>query len=346
MSRLSKHKQPAYHLRPNKAVDRFIFVELLRALEVLQSLKDHVYIGFGGPFLEDFRLLAQLFPYLESISIESDEETYKRQLFHLCSSNMKAMHRKFKDFLATDFPIDRPVIVWADYTEMKRQCLLEVADIARRAVPWSVFRITVQAENPIRTELHLTKWIPPRVPGKKEGDFRKLQKRYRDDWAIDGISFDHRWFAWEGFTDEGFPILLSRMIGAVISGSCSRPKTFVPLHAVKYSDGTIMLSLTGIFCLNEEREQILNHFRKYCEFCGDGNSTIDEIDEIDVPVLTTKERLRLDGILPTPDSDGKTCERKLGYLIEGDGSEVHSARKMQHYEKYYRLYPYFGKLVP
>ena len=344
MSRLSLHKHPAYHLRPNKAVDRFIFVELLRGLDLLQPLKDHVYIGLGGPFLEDFRLLAQLFPYLESISIESDEETYKRQLFHRCSSKMKAVHGKLEEFLATDFPSDRPVIVWADYPDMTRGHLLEAAHIARFAMPWSVFRMTVPAENPVRTELHIGRRRRLTVPRKREGDFRRLQRRYRDEWAVDGISYDHRWFGWETFTDEGFPVLLSRMIERVIAGSCLHPKTFLPLHAVRYSDGTIMLSLTGIFCDHEEREGLLDDLKKSWAFCGDGNFSV--IDEIDVPVLTAKERLKLDGILPTPDCDGEKCVGKLGYLIEGDYSRAESVRKMQHYEKYYRLYPYFGKLVP
>lgn len=158
--RLSKHKHPAYHLRPNKAVDRYIFLEMLRTLELLHSLRKHIYVGFGGPFLEDFRLLAQMFPYLESVSIEGDEETHRRQLFHLCSSKMQALHRTFEDFLATDFPSDRPVIVWTDYTDMARKCLLEAADISRKATPWSVYRITVRAETPLRTQLGLWQQFP------------------------------------------------------------------------------------------------------------------------------------------------------------------------------------------
>lgn len=345
MSRLSSHKHPSYHLRPNKAVDRYIFTELLQTLDLLRPLEEYVYIGFGGPFLEDFRLLSQTFPYLELISLEEDKQTHERQRFHLCSSKMKVEHRTFKDFLATGFPSDRPVIVWADYTDMSRERLLEAADIARLAMPWSVFRITVKAENPIRPALNLMKpkRIPLQVPPKKERDFRRIQKRYREDWALEGISFDPAWFEWERFTDEGFPVLLRRMMERVIVGSCSRPKTFVPLHVVKYSDGTIMMSLTGIFCPDEEREVLLNHFKKSCEFYDEGNGTIDEID---VPVLTTKERLALDKILPTPDRDGAMCFKELGYLIEGDDSELDSTRKLQHFERYYRLYPYFGKLIP
>jgi len=63
-------------------------------------------------------------------------------------------------------------------------------------------------------------------------------------------------------------------------------------------------------------------------------------------MLTTKERLNLDTILPVSECNGTECVKKLDYLIEGDGSDTASTQKMQQYEKYYRLYPYFGKLLP
>lgn len=343
MSRLSKSKHPAYHLRPNKAVDRLIFVEILRAFELLYPLDNHVYIGFGGPFLEDFRLLAQVFPKLELISIENDEETLKRQLSHLCSSRMTALHSTFEQFLATNLPSDQPVVVWADYTDMKRECLVEAADIARRVTPGSVYKITVRAESPVPGILNLGRRRLKKIPKNKRTAFEKFCSDYRDRMAVDDISFGHSWFTWEGFSDSGFPELLFKMIRAVVEGSCSHPKTFIPLHACKYSDGTIMLSLTGMFCLDDEREKIVNHFKSNCPVSCVSDC---RVEEIDVPVLTTKERLSLDRILPTSCCDGKVCVEKLGYLIDGDDSEAASVRKMGQYEKFYRLYPYFGRLVP
>ena len=161
--------------------------------------------------------------------------------------------------------------------------------------------------------------------------------------VVDDIPFDHSWFTWEQFSPTGFPELLFKMIRTVVEGSCSHPKTFIPLHASKYSDGTIMLSLTGMFCLDDEREKIINHFDSHCPVACVRNCTVEEID---VPLLTTKERLTLDRILPTLDCNGDECVEKLGYLIEGDETESESVRKMGQYEKFYRLYPYFGKLLP
>jgi hypothetical protein len=336
--KLSDSKTPAYHLRPNKAIDRLIFLELLRSIDQFYSLKNHIYIGFGGPFLDEFRLLAQLFPGLKSISIEKDKEIFKRQLFHRCSSQMEPMNCTFTDFLDNHFPSDYPVIIWADYTEMQRSCLLETADIAHRASLGSIYRLTLRAETPIRARFK----YGPKIPVRAHNDFSDFVADYIKDMTIDGISYDPNLFTWGNFSDNNFPLLLAKMIHSILSGSSSHPKTFLPLHASKYSDGTIMLSITGMFCLQDETEKIIKHFNKNFPFyCGS-----DQLEEIDVPVLTTKERLALEHVLPNPNCTGDSCIDALGYLIEGDDSEVASLRKMNHYEKYYRFYPYFGKLSP
>ena len=46
-----------YRLRPNKAVDRELFLSLLMRLTPKLGLEKYHYVGLGGPFLEDFRLL-------------------------------------------------------------------------------------------------------------------------------------------------------------------------------------------------------------------------------------------------------------------------------------------------
>jgi len=346
MSRLSESKHPSYHLRPNKAIDRFIFLELLRTLELLSHhpFREYTYVSLGGPFLEDFRLISQQFPRMKLICVEKDVETFKRQLFHVCSRNMQCIRSSLGDFVATRFPSDRPVVVWADYTDMSRECLGEVADIARKAVPGSLLRATVRAESPVPKRLSLLSHrYPPQVPPKKKADFERIRNYYSTDMAVDGIAFPSEWFQWSDFSLERFPRLLARMIRAATKGSCTNPKTFLPLHTVKYSDGTIMLSMTGLICLVDECEFLARHFREHCVFYSVDS---DEVDVIDVPSLTMKERLHLESILPTADANGEECVKTLGYLIEGDESEPASRRKMEQFEKYYRLYPYFGKIEP
>lgn len=344
MSLLSKPRHPAYHLRPNKAVDRLLFMDILRALELYCPLNQHTYIGLGGPFLEDFRLVSQMFPSLRMISIESDKETNKRQQFHLCSRQMDVVHGEFGDFLSTGFPSDSPTITWADYTDLTRESLLEASDIARKAPPLSMIRVTVRAETPLYRELGIKyNRRPQTLPKSKAKEFERFVAKYREKMEIEGATFDASIFNWDAFKENNYPTLLTRLINSVLDASSTHPKKYLPLHAVKYSDGTIMLSVTGVFYDEQDEDQMMEHFAKHLDdFAADPNC----VEEIDVPVLTTKERLLLESLLPVARPNGKITQKALGYLIEGDGSDDNSLNKMRQYEKYHRLYPYFGKVIP
>lgn len=342
MSRLTKSRHPAYHLRPNKAVDRLLFLDLIRATDLYCPLVKHTYVGFAGPFLEDFRLFSQAFPAMKMISIEHDEETYKRQLFHKCSRHLDLRHCTFQEFLSTDYPTCS-TITWADYTDMNRECLSEISDIARKAVPLSVLRVTVRTETPVYRELGLGYRRPLRLPTNKEEAFESLCQEYVKSIQFEDVAYDPSWFTWEKFSERNYPSLVMEILKTVISSACSLPKVFLPLHAVYYSDGTIMLSVTGVFCQSKESDAVKKHFVQEGILTPEGTVIVQDID---VPVLTTKERLHLEPLLPSKNENGVSCKKRLGYLVEGDGSDETSAHRMRQYERYYRFYPYFGKLVP
>jgi hypothetical protein len=63
---------PAYHLRTNKAVERLLFIELLRRLDraLSRPIAQYKYVGLGGPYLEDFNLLHATFGNNEMTSLE------------------------------------------------------------------------------------------------------------------------------------------------------------------------------------------------------------------------------------------------------------------------------------
>ena len=72
----------AYHLRENKAIERGLFIELLTRVGRVANISDYTYIGFGGPFLEDFKALHASLRIAKMISIEMDENVCKRQAFN------------------------------------------------------------------------------------------------------------------------------------------------------------------------------------------------------------------------------------------------------------------------
>ena len=93
-------KHPAYHLRMNKAVDRYALLEAIDRLGKVARLEEYTYYGLGGPYLEDFRLVHERFPRLKLVSIEEDDETLKRQAFHMPCRTLKLERSDFGSFLA------------------------------------------------------------------------------------------------------------------------------------------------------------------------------------------------------------------------------------------------------
>jgi len=50
-----------YHLRQNKAIDRYAFLELLSRIDRFCNITEYSYIGFGGHSLEDFKYVHSRF---------------------------------------------------------------------------------------------------------------------------------------------------------------------------------------------------------------------------------------------------------------------------------------------
>ena len=71
-----------YHIRPNKYVERQLFIELLSHVDKVVPIVDYLYVSMGGRLLEDFKLLHGRLNLLKMMSIECDEVTYQGQLFN------------------------------------------------------------------------------------------------------------------------------------------------------------------------------------------------------------------------------------------------------------------------
>src|SRR4051812_42878462 len=95
-------RHPPYHLRSNKSVDRYLFVEILKRVfdHGDRPAKSYTYVGFGGPFLEDLKVVEHYFPELKLISVEKNAETVKRQRFHKFCRQVRLIHGSDEEFVA------------------------------------------------------------------------------------------------------------------------------------------------------------------------------------------------------------------------------------------------------
>jgi hypothetical protein len=310
-------KHPSYHLRPNKAVERVAFIEGIRLLANLEKLSEYTYIGFGGPYLEDFRLLYEICPEIKMISIEADAETYKRQCFHLPCGAVELTRAEFRSFLVQYEPNDLKSIFWLDYTGLEYSCFEDLMVLLGKVAANSMIKITLRAN--------------PRDFIDAPDEFRrKFELLMPDPSAVPPSSSDRLAYLIQGMAQ----IACQRALPGAL------PHVFQPVSSFYYSDGTGMFTLTGVVCRRGDQANVRSVF-KDLRFA---NLDWAKPRKIDVPTLSTKERLHLQRLLPHGRGAGSVLRQELGYLIDKNKSQTEI--KLQQYADFHRYFPYFMKATP
>lgn len=315
---------PTYNLRPNKSVDRFLFVDLLLRLRSVIDYSDFTYVGLGGPFMEDFRLIHSHFPEIKLICIESDSNTQKRQRYNRPCRTIKFHEGDTADFPSTaDFNPNKKHIVWLDFMKSLREEFGDFQNYINQVCPGSIIKVTLNCNADqfySNTDL--------------------LQSEKVQNFISSYVDYLPKDVENHLFRRKEFPSLLLEMLKiasqkASISINSSK---FFPLTAFKYRDGQPMLTLTGIVLPNQGIKAYNTALKGWKYKCTSWTQPI----EIDVPNLTLKERLHLDSILPTETKTADLLRKSIGYKIAS--TESKTKQQLLQYRDFYRHYPYFSKV--
>lgn len=317
-----------YKLRPNKAVDREIFLSLLNRLNGTLRIDNYSYIGLGGPFLEDFRLIHARIGIKRMVCIEIDENTHKRQIFNKPFDNIDCIHTSIEDYInETEFEL--PAIIWLDFTDPKEiQNQIELFSNLLIEIPiYSILRITLNAN--------------PSSLGKPDPDELKIQ---REDGALSNQAelqwrlkrFKER-FSTYCPTSLSFECMSHRNYGKSILDALrlsaekvildSAERKLVWSSSSHYSDGQPMVTATVMVAetKNMEIEQILEGW----EF----NSSPTNPLVIDLPALSTLERLTLE--------NGERTKDELGFVLPKSHLKEDP---YESFKKFYRVFPQFARI--
>ena len=309
----SSPRHPPYHLRLNKAVDRFILVEILDLLKRYCKISDYTYYGFGGPFLVDCRLVYNSCPQIKIVSIERDEQTFERQKFHRFSKNLNLVQNEFSDFLES-FSGNSGEIFWLDYTDRALVRFKEFQSILGKVSENSIVKIT----------------IPAKRAGQKLERFR-LQYSGIARAQIQGIDMRD---------PSRFVKLLQDMFhtASIQALPEAGESVFQLLNSSYYKDSTQMLTITGIVCNKDKVSEIRKWFKDWKFANLDWGAPC----KINLPTLSVKERLHLEKYLPTTKKTGLSLSRALGYKIDED--EEHF-EQLKQYEEFHQYYPDFVQVI-
>jgi len=321
----------AYQLRPNKAVDRNLFIDLLNKLNRIVNISDYTYYGFGGPFLEDFKLMHAHLRIGRMVSIESDKDVHLRQQFNSPLNCISFLNKTSDDFIESD-DFNGPSIVWLDYTEPAQigAQLKEVDYLVTKLATRDILKVTLNSN-------------PSALGGEAthEQDLQEVRlgilESRLNDYFPSGTEARMMTRAHYGKT------IFKAVELAMQRGMKGKQKSYFQiLSAFLYQDGGHpMLTVTGII-LEDEEAKIDEFFdATRVRNWPSGLFEWSEPKLINVPELSVKERIHIDNLLPQ--SDKESIKASLGYRI--DGNDDHMASLIQNYIDYYRMYPLFSRVV-
>lgn len=321
--RMKEMDNPAYHLRPNKAVDRNLFVESLIHLKKMIDVSDYRYIGFGSYEFDEFKLVYRTLGIEDLHSIEMDSDVFRRQKFNKPYSCIQLFNKTCGDYFDENFDGAKHAIVWADFSEANKkhsQCQ-DIANICSKMREGDILRITFNA-NP--TGIPTGSIQASEVPAES-------RKKLRFDALKEELSeFFPDGFSEEDLTRNRYPLLLLRTIKKAVYQDLDVELSPCPLCSYVYSDNTQMLTVTILMCSVDNRQRTIAELKEAFKD-WEAYVNIDEWDRtvrIDLPPLTVHEQLKI-GQYEKNEAGARKIEAEIG--IKGD--------ELKRYLLFARYYP-------
>lgn len=305
-----------YRLRPNKAVDRELFLSLLLRLAASLTIESYRYIGLGGPFLEDFRLVHARLGIDDLKCVESVESVHQRQIFNRPVDCIECINSTLEDYIdSTDF--EKPVIIWFDYTD-PRMITEQIERFARTISVVSInsiLRITINANpsslgSPSSVKDDILEWRLDR--------FReRLGSLFPSDLKSNGMT--HK--------NYGKSVLLALYLAVEKEMISLSDRKILWSLATHYADGQPMITATLIVCGPDDSQ--IKSLVKGWEFY----STPSEPFLLDMPALSTLERLTMESCADAKD--------RLGFELPK--SEM-GEDPFESFKRFYRVFPHFSRV--
>lgn len=320
-----------YKLRPNKAVDRELFLALLGRIAATLKVESYQYVGLGGPFMEDFRLIHARLGIVDMVCVESEESVHQRQNFNRPVDCIKCVNNTLEDYIdSTDF--DKPTIIWFDYTEPRK--ITEQIERFSRTI----------SDAPINSVLRITLNANPTSLGRPPDDEVAVelgdmdghtgQKKTTQEWRLDrfrerlGTLFPSDLKA-DGMTFKNYGKSVLRALYLAVEKEVLSltDRKIVWSMATHYADGQPMVTATLIVCGSEDGvvEGLVNDWEYL--------STPDSPLLLDMPALSTLERLTMESC-----NDAKG---RLGFDLPK--SEM-GGNPFESFKRFYRVFPHFSRV--
>jgi hypothetical protein len=272
-----------YRHRPAKNIERLFIVDMARRLTVAFP-GDYQYIGFGAFEFIDFQLVHRALSIDRMFSIERDP--IERAEFNKPFRSIKIVAADSGDAIRDGLiELDRPTILWFDYTDkLNHSILADAVEVARNVPAPSFVIFTFNGQ--------------PRMSSPMDDGGRVIADRrveaMKQDIGEERLPSD---LTDEDLSARGFARIQKRVfdsefLGALVARHDS-PSWFQVLN-LQYRDGALMQTIGG-FCLPAGTKGAdIRRMLRGLDFFRAGDDFVD----LRVPVITPRERMRLDQKLP------------------------------------------------
>lgn len=321
-----------YHLRPNKFVERQLFIEALGFIDRWQTIDTYCYISMGGRFLEDFRQIHSALNIKNLISIESDAYICLRQKFNRPIGSLKCLHMTSGDLIVNFEKTIEGVtaenqIIWLDYADAGQRFaqLNELESLVKKLGKNDVIKITLNANL-----MTLGEYSGLSPENRQKERFASARSKLGNDYLPANSKFSEN-----DMTTNGFGrILVHAIQNSLKRGLKGRGLIAAPLCSFLYSDQHSMLTYSAILLSEGDIQEFLDKTKiPSWEFYMAANTP----QTIKVPDLSLKERLTIDGM--SFDKSAEEIHASLEFSFDEEANS--SLQTLQNYIKHYRRYPSF-----
>ena len=263
-----------YELRPCKFVERRMFIMSLSRI-IARFGGDYQYVGFGGLSFTDFKLFHKELNIDRMISIEAGDDIVTERLEFNKPYSCISIQRGLSTEQLTHIDFDRKSIVWLDYDEPLQDYYFDdISYVLGKFVVGSVIAISCN------TKLHMKKDTP------------YTDDEFRAKFGIH-IPADIGDNCCLGVNSA---LTIMRMIRQSCESTINERNQaldvklrFRPLYFFTYRDGSPMMTYGGVVLPEQFNDGDLNF--EGLNFIGE------EKYDIDVPLLTMKEAIKLNQVL-------------------------------------------------
>ena len=325
-----------YQLRPNKFIDRQLFIELLGRTIPRTGIEKYVYVSMGGKHLVDHKTVYRQLGIPHLFSFDFDQHTVERQNFNrpvskaICEEMSSGSLAGRIDGILSHFRGTSNLIVWLDYTNPHERLsqLQEMIEVLGRLQPGDILRITLNASVG-SLQKTTTSWKDDGCKSPQEYWLKRLKSQLGAFVPTGTKPFDA----------EGLPIVLAECIQLAASQAelTHDGAVFIPELITTYKDGQRMMTATVRAAHPENGSSSLSELKNWKFRSKNWN----DLTRIEVPELSTKERLKIDEHMHRPPN---YILDRLKFLVAD--THENSLRAIQNYKLLHRYYPNFQHFDP